>query len=789
LAFGLALAVVVHAQAAEKAKPAALGEFLQTHCSDCHTGAEAEAGLDLTKLQDDLRDAATEGRWVRIYDRVHSGEMPPKAADQPQAADRTEFLTATSRWLVTQRRAREAVTGRVQARRLTRREIERSLQDLLGIDIPLANQLPEEKQTSGFTTVADGQAMSHFQMERHLKVVDVALEEAFRRAQSPHPDLFQRDFDAQGVAREDPERRCREPEMRNGQAVVWSSGLIYYGRIPATQAPADGWYRFRVTVSGLKRPKSGGVWTTVHSGPCVSSAPLLNYITSFEAGEEPKTIEFEAWLAEGHMLEIRPGDATLDKAKFNGGQVGVGEGERQDVPGVAIDRITMERFHRGADVEGIRRILFGQLKLERGESSDKLQPKSPQRQLALAELLTTFAGRAFRRPVTQSELAGYITLAQGQLEADAGLAAALRVGYRAILCSPRFVYFYEEPGTLDDYAIATRLSYLLTGSTPDAMLVTLAHEGRLRAPDELREQVDRLLANAGGRRFVADFAAEWLDLNLIDFTEPDRKLFPEFDGIVQNSMLAETHTFLETMLRENRPVTELIDADYTFLNSRLARFYELDQRVGDELDRVLLSPKSRRGGVLTQGAILKVTANGNNTSPVVRGIWVSERLLGVEIPPPPGGVPAIEPDIRGAKTIREQLEKHKSQESCAVCHRQIDPPGFALENYDPAGQWRDRYLQVVSGKKKSGLKIDASFALPDGREFDDIIEFKRLATSKPSQLAENVAAKLLVYGTGAPVSFADRAAVQEMAATASGNNYGFRSIVHAVVTHPVFLSK
>jgi hypothetical protein len=319
-------------------------------------------------------------------------------------------------------------------------------------------------------------------------------------------------------------------------------------------------------------------------------------------------------------------------------------------------------------------------------------------------------------------------------------------------------------------------------------LTQAANDGRLHDPKVIRQEVERLLTNRG-RVFLQDFAAEWIDLDQIDFTEPDSKLFPTFDSIVQHSMLDETHAFLQTMLDENLSVSHLIDSNFTFLNSRLARFYDIDGVNGDELARFFLAPQHRRGGLLTHGAVLKVTANGSNTSPVVRGVWVSERLLGEPIPPPPGNVPAIEPDIRGAKTIREMLAKHRSEDSCAVCHVKIDPPGFALENYDPSGRWRDRYVQLIAGKREQGTTIDASYSLADGREFRDLTEFRSLIAAQPRKLAKNLAEKLLVYGTGAAISFADRQAIDQIVDQAAQDNYGFRSIVHAVTTSPTFLSK
>jgi hypothetical protein len=768
--------------------PTGVRQFLKSHCYDCHEGESAEAGLDLSALSSSLDDGAAEQQWVRIFDRVHDGEMPPADHGEPDPKARDAFLKSTGEWIRSDQTQRYAELGRVRARRLTRRELERSLQDLLGIDIPLADKLPEEAKTAGFTTVANGQAMSHFQLERHLAVVDIALDEAFRRALTPE-DRYSRDFDAEGVARDNPRRRTREPEMRNGQAVVWSSGLIYYGRIPATTAPEDGWYRFKVRISALKPPESGGVWTTVKTGLCVSSAPLLTHVTAFEATPEPRDIEFEAWLPRRHMLEIRPGDTTLKKGRFEGGQVGTGEGEDQDLPGIAIDRLTMERIHHGACDDEVRDLLFGDLSVEREDKRKDFRVVSKSPEEDLARLISTFARRAFRRPVSSEQLAGYVELAQTALEDGEDFTDALRIGYRALLCSPRFLYLTEDPGRLDDHAIAARLSYFLTGSTPDARLTELADAGRLHDPKTIIKETDRLLAGDGGRQFLQDFAAEWLDLDQIDFTTPDTRMFRDFDSIVQHSMLDETHSFLETMLRGNLGVARLMDADFTFLNSRLARFYEIDGVEGDDLQKVSLSDDTHRGGILTHGALLKVTANGSTTSPVIRGVWVSERLLGEEIPPVPAGIPAIEPDIRGATSIREQLEKHRSQASCASCHVKIDPPGYALENFDPAGQWRDRYAQLVRGRRERGPEIDPSYVLPDGREFEDVDDFRDLIADNPRKLAKNVAEKMLVYGTGAPASFADRDAIEQIADKAKTDEYGFRSVLYAVVTSPVFLSK
>jgi hypothetical protein len=769
--------------------PSGVTALFEHHCVACHSADSPEAGLDLTAIAAPASDPDSFAKWVRIFDRVHEGEMPPPDAGLLTPDEKTGFLDAAGRWLRAWQQQQFARQGRVRGRRLTNLQVERTLHDLLGIDIPLADKLPEEQRSDGFTTVADGQSMSHFQLERHLAVVDLALEEAFRRATASEEDTWSKTMDAKEISRRRPKSRTREPELLDGQAVVWNGNVTFYGRIPATTAREDGWYRFTVRASALKSPPEGGVWCTVRSGRCVSSAPLFNWVGAFEAADEPREWTFETWLPRGHMLEIRPGDTTLKRARFAGGQVGTGEGEPQNVPGVAIDSIVMERIHHGVGSDRLRRNLFGDLKLERTGRREPPVLISEQPREDAAALLRQFAQRAFRRPTSDAEVDPYIKLVHEALDEGEPLMEALRGGYRALLCSPRLLYLHETPGTLDDFALASRLSYFLWNSMPDGELLQLAGSGQLLEPDVLRGQVERMLEGDRARRFVEEFAAQWLDLDQIDFTEPDRKLYPQFDIIVQQSMLDETHAFLERMLRDDLSVAQLIDSDTTFLNSRLARYYDIEGVRGDALQQVALTEDSHRGGLLTQGAILKVTANGTTTSPIIRGVWVSERLLGVEIPPPPAGVAAVEPDIRGATTIREMLALHTSESSCAGCHVKIDPPGFALENFDPAGQWREHYPRIEKGRRGKGAEIDPAHTLPDGRSFASVGEFQQLVAANSEQLARNVAAKLLTYGTGAPVGFADRPDLAAIVMRAADTDYGFRSLLVSVVLSDIFRTK
>lgn len=768
--------------------PDSVKAFLSDHCIACHDGTDGEGGLDLTALRGDLDATGEMDRWIRIFDRVRAGEMPPKDADRPKQDVQSEFLQTTRKWLSTHQRDQWQQLGRVCGRRLTNLQLERTLHDLLGIDIPLASLMAEEPRTNGFTTVADGQPMSHFQIQKHLEVVDVALDEAFRRAPMANPD-WKKTFSAEELARRNPKRRTREPEMINGKAVTWASTLVFYGRLPATTAREDGWYRFKVKASALKIPESGGVWCTVRTGPCVSSAPLMGWVGSFEATEKPQEWTFECWLPKGHMIEIRPGDRTLKQARFAGGQVGTGEGGPQNVPGVAIESLEMERVYRNGGNWLLRRSLIGELKFAPAKKKEQPTLVSDAPKKDVEQLMHAFAERAFRRPLKAEEVSPYTQMVIADLDASVPLLDALRGGYRAILCSPRFLYFYEAPGSLDDYAVASRLSYFLWNTMPDDQLFKMAAAGKLTKSWAVKQQIERMLADKRGQNFVRDFAAEWLDLSLIDFTEPDPRLYRDFDIVVQQSMLDETHQFLQTMIDEDLSVGNLIDSEFTFLNSRLARFYQIDGVNGDELQQVALKPEHHRGGLLTHGAILKVTANGTTTSPVIRGLWVSERLLGVHVPPPPENVPAIEPDIRGAKSIREMLAKHRADDSCASCHVKIDPPGFALENFNPAGQWRDTYYAGKKNRKYKPKPIDASYDMPDGRHFKNFEAFQELVLAKPETLAGNVAEKLITYGTGAPVTFADRYAIEQIVEQTADSNHGFRSLIAAVATHRIFMIK
>jgi hypothetical protein len=460
-------------------------------------------------------------------------------------------------------------------------------------------------------------------------------------------------------------------------------------------------------------------------------------------------------------------------------------------------------------------LLFGDMPQATTPDNSNRREVVSQQPLADAEtILRKFTRRAFRRSVSDDDVQPFLNRVRAKLDEGYSFEKALRVGLRAVLVSPNFLFLGQHarsadnrpatgnqarPAAADEFALASRLSYFLWSSMPDEELLHLAEQGQLSRPKTLREQVERMLNDPKAQAFTVNFAGQWLGLRSIDATLPDRQLYPEYDDLLRSSMLKEVYLFFEEVLKNDLSLTNFVSSDFSIINGRLANHYGIPGVEGLEFRKVSLPATSHRGGLMTMAAIMKVTANGTTTSPIVRGAWVLDRILGTPPPRPPAGVEAVEPDIRGATTIRNQLARHRQVEACAACHATIDPPGFALENFDVIGGWREHYRSIgdgepvtVNGKRmryKKGPAVDAGDVLPDGRRFRTIDEYKNLLLSDPDQLARALAEKLLTYATGAPPTIGDREQVEAIVAAVRGQHYGFRSLVHEVVRSEAFQTK
>ena len=710
---------------------------------------------------------------------------------------------------------------RVVLRRLNRTEYQNTVRDLLGIDVDLKELLPLDSSAGGFDNVGEALHISSFLMDRYLEAADKVLGVAI--ANLPQPPLVKKRYSLKD------ERLVKTTTEkvyfdRDDSLVMFSSSPWNAITVGQFYPPDRGRYRIRISAFG-HQSDGKPVTYRVDSGPMLMGTK--NHLVSYfdAVADKPTVIEFVDHFEARNHIRISPYGLA-------GAQVVTKLGaDKYEGPGLGIDWVDVEGpLHETWPPESHRRI-FGDMPQDKApiyNYSQRVEVVSKEPLVDADRILRNFARRAFRRPVTDADIQPLVKLFETKLAEPRSFEQAIRVGLTAILVSPNFLFLREEPGQLDDFALASRLSYFLWSTMPDEELLAFATTGNpkrergavacdlevkssspsltrrvtLSDPETLHQQVERMLKHPNAEQFTTNFVGQWLGLRDIDFTEPSHQLHPEYDDMLKVSMVRETELFFAEVLKHDLSLTNFIASDFTMLNARLAKHYGIPGVDGFAFRKTPLPPGSHRGGVLTMASVLKVTANGTSTSPVMRGAWVLDRILGQPPEPPPENVAALEPDIRGATTIREQLAKHRQIESCASCHVDIDPPGFALESFDVIGGWRDYYRTtswaqhvkevVIDGRKMpyyDGLKVDPADVLPDGRRFANIDEFKQLLLADKDQLARALTAKLLIYATGAAPSSTDEPPIKAIVAKVREKNYGLRSLIHEIVASELFRTK
>ncbi len=759
---------------AEVLAPAPLRPFLERHCVACHSGEAPEGGLDLERDPDDLDDAETRRRWVYLYDRVAGGEMPPASEEPPEAAARSQFLQVLSEALTrADRGSREVVL-----RRLNRNEYENTVRDLFDIYIDLRTVLPADSAEQGFDTIGSGHAVSAEQMMLYLEAADLVLDEVF--GPSRPPERIDRT-----VNFKDLRTRTTADRVEADGVVLFSGAKALPMYDVSVRGPAL--YRLRIAARAIQ-----------------SDRPAVMRVDGGVTGRIP-----------GHVagfFEVPPGETTIieltDRAVEGSDTFAFGlvdgfpwwsvDADNYGGAGLFLGDIRiegpLEEWPRPSRVK-----LLGDTDLDTGAIDD------------VREIVSRLLPRAFRRATAEDDATPFVELADQALDEGQPLEQALRRALKGVLCAPEFLFLEESPALttdddgptfIDDYALASRLSYFLWSSLPDEELFALAGRGALHEPRILRAQVERMLQDPKSRRFVENFTGQWLRLRDVDFTVPNEQLYPEYDQLLRRSMLDETHAFFREILEQDLSVQNFLDSDFAMLNGPLAEFYGIEGVTGLEIRRVELPVESLRGGVLTQASVLKVSADGTRTSPVLRGAWILENLFGAPSPPPPPTVAAIEPDIRGATTIREQLARHRDHESCSRCHSRIDPPGFALETFDVIGGERGWYRTAQGGgyvdrplhpqapnhhvRYQRGADVDASGTMPDGRTFSGIVQYKQLLLEDEAAMPRALTRLLLTYALGRNVGFSDRPEIERIVAHVREKDSGLRSIIHEVVQSPAF---
>ena len=821
--------------------------FLKQHCYDCHDASAKEGGLDLESLQTDLNREETLAKWVLVHDRIARGEMPPPKHDvQPRPQEKTEYLKALAGSLTA---AHMQVKGTV-VRRLNRNEYLNTMEDLLGVPVPMSARefLPDDTLESGFDNIGDALGMSDVQLSGYMQVAEATINLLLTKA-GPKPEVHKGEF-VLGTAAS-PKNHVY---LENGGSVIFirkTYGLAGLdvrhpvagydalkdkkkgetSKLPGFEAHEQGLYHVRY--DGFAYQSDKPMAFALHSTSGLSANVVRDYGEQQPGGS---TVEFKLFLNKGDRLAIgaiqdkRPG---VPKPPPYSGPASNNKG-----PGLGIRRFYVEGpFLEEVDwpPRGLK-LLFDDLPLETSKNAqgkdkqNKQGPNGAARAVSsapkedAARLLRGLATAAFRRAVTNEEVATYLNVFETEQSIGADFTTSLRTAAVAVLSSPQFLYLVEPQGKLDDLALASRLSYFLARTTPDAELRELAIAGQLHQPEILKAQTERLLAHANSQRFVKDFTDSWLNLRNIDATTPDEKLYPEFEDLLQESMLRETRSFFTEMFTSNLSLETFIKPDFAMLNRRLADHYGLTEDYLKEKNRietmrqsdnetgrqssssamlkVPLPPDSYRGGLLSHASLMKVSANGTSTSPVTRGVFVMERLLGETPPPPPPGIPGLEPDTRGALTVRQMLDKHRELASCNVCHAKIDPPGFALESFDVIGGWRDQFRVVASNQNgkpnkssrsgerfDDGQAVDASGQLPDGSTFRGFADFQSLLLHRSDTVARCVIEKLLTFATGRELGFSDRAEIETLAREAHSQKLGLRDVLHRIVQSEIFRNK
>ncbi|HXX92788.1 MAG TPA: DUF1592 domain-containing protein, partial [Planctomycetota bacterium] len=655
--------------------------ILTRHCLECHGAEKAKGKFRVDQLDYSLADKGAQERWLAVREQVTTGVMPPKAKPRLAKSEIDTLATWIDGKIASAETARRVTQGRVVLRRLNRVEYENTIRDLLSADVSLEDLLPADSSDHGFDNVGAALHSSSFLMERYLEAADRALGVAI--ANGPRPWILKQRYN---LKKEHPSGEVYR-DLEDALAIFssWISANIC---VPVWQFTTKfaGKYRIRISAYGYQNPGKPATFY-VESGTMqgVTSQHLVGYFDV--PNDTPTVIEYVDTMGVNNTIRIVAEGLGVTPPTVQ--KVGA---KNYKGPGLAVQWVEVE----GPLMEGwppaSQKRLFGDLpQAPTAEDKNRFEVVSKDPAADAERILRDFTRRAFRRTVTEEDVRPFLARYKSKVAAGYSFEQALRVAFKEVLISPDFLFLRETPGKLDDFALASRLSYFLWSSMPDDELLGLAAQRKLAQPDALRAQVERLLKDPKAAAFTRNFVGQWLSLRAIDATLPDPSLYPEFNDGLKESMIQEPFLYFDEILKNDLSLARFVSSDFSILNAPLAALYGIPDIEGRNFRKVTLPPGSHRGGVMTMASILKVTANGTTTSPVLRGAWVLDRILGTPPPKPTVDVEAVEPDIRGATTIREQLAKHRARPECASCHAKIDPPGFALESFDVIGGWRENY--------------------------------------------------------------------------------------------------
>ncbi len=768
-------------------------QLFAQHCQKCHSGSKPKGDFQIDGLSLNFSDRKNREQWLTVLEQLKTGGMPPEKEPRPPALE----IEAVIKWISDRARTAEAAqrtaNGRVVMRRLNRSEYANTMRDLLGVEVDIADLLPPDTSTSGFDNSAEMLHTSSYLLRNYIDAADRFLDEAI--ANKPRPWQVNKKFDIKQETTVKPIGSVYR-HIDDGVAIFasWESANI---RVTMWnfQTHFRGKYRFRISGYGFQSDgKPVNFHVTAGTLKEVTEERLIDYFAV--PANKPTVIEFTEQLEVENRIRIIADGLPAQPPAIE--KIGA---DKYTGPGLVIQWVEVEGPLMTTWPPPSHVAIFGDLKqaIVPGPNDPKrLEVVSPQPLADAERILRNFAQRAFRRAVAGDEVAPFVARVKARLEQKYSFEQAMRVGLRAILISPDFLFLREKTtsGTtlLDDDALASRLSYFLWSSMPDEALFKLAEAHTLHEPAVLCEQVERLLRDPKSKAFTENFTGQWLSLRAIDNTMPDHTLYPEYDDILKVAMVQGSGAVLRRSFEERLEPDELRRLRFHIPQCppREALRHPRRRRHGDAKSRSAAHESSRRGA--DDGQYLKSHANGTTTSPILRGAWVLERILGTPPPKPPADVEAIEPDIRGATTIREQLTKHRKVATCASCHSKIDPPGFALESFDVTGGWRDHYratgeLKDINGRKErvwQGPAVDQVTYCPMAGNFGISTNSRSSCSKTKISWRGGLAEKLLAYSTGAAPGKGDAAEIEKIVERVRGKNYGFKALMQEVVQSGIF---
>jgi hypothetical protein len=773
--------------------------FLENYCIRCH-GPEKEKGqLRIDQLSRNFKLGVDTHQWAEIIQMINSGEMPPKKEKQPTQEEIATFVTHLDSLIKEGRAARMAARPAVAHYRLSRIEYQNTVHDLLGVryDPTKPGELNEDTLWHGYERIGSELSLSPSHVDRYYRAAELVLDRAFpavssetRKVRKTAVELRygggksqQEALDRFGIKR--PLRYLLFPGR-----VQTALSSHWFGR---TGPEHSGLYKVRIQASGIRPPDGQPAHLSIGKETGEETVAGLIEFDVTAPEDSPEIYEFELFLempAALHFCVVasngvdRRGGAAFRNALTSPSYMFTHSSETQ-----LLNPSAPQMF----DDQGnglFSTVLLdwieweGPLETESEKSRrDGLLPPDEAPPEVVLERLQRFAERAWRRPVKKEELEVYLESYNAEREAGETTSNAYRIAMQGVLTSRRFIYLVEGAPEfrdhLNDWELASRLSYFLWSSMPDDGLFNAAKVGALNG-DGLKNEVDRMLDDSRINRFISDFSRQWLQLHRVGMFPPDKKLYPNYDAWLETSMRSEPIEFFREMFLNDMPIDYFIDADWTMANARLCDFYGFPEPKSGGFRRVTLKPEDHRGGLLTMGAVLGLTSDGTRHRPVHRGVWVSETMFNKTPPPPPANVRAIEPNPPESPkaTLRDKLEAHRSDANCAACHAKIDPLGLALDNYDAIGQWRTRE-KVAAGLGEDPW-VNPAGIMPDGREFKDANDFKRLLLEDRDTVARAFIEHLCTYALRRALTFDDRDDLNAIQVEAKNNQYRVKAIIRAV---------